>query len=876
MSVIDYNDPIITKRRTGNSDSPFVSISEPHQIENSAVVLSEIPSELERVKVTGEDITWYEKTEGIPSENEFVVDYVEGIVKFHDSRNGLQLRFDFVGTGLHYIPISRVFTNVENGDVVETLGDIIDNGRMFIDSENIRVANEDIRIISEAKRALDNTNRLSIGAYNVETQYKKYNEVTFNGSTWRALRDVKGVSPVEGVNWTLVARKGTDGNGVVGIYKETFVATQGQKNFTTQHNFDQFQNRTQVIVEGVLQKRPENYDELTSNTISFNEGLPAGYKVEITYFGEAIPIADDVRTVVTNHTAEINKFNNQGVYEEDFVATEGQTIFTLQTTYDQLQHKVEVWVDGLQQDSGDNFIESANNQITLTEGVPAGTEVKVRYFGKRIPVQTDVEVALNNQAATLGEHATTLNNHTNQLTDVNTQLAQTTTFNSRGGSFVDKMLGMIKTNGMYVSVDATNTKVGLNILDEQKSVIEYIFLKNTDNLLLLRGVKTGVTNEPYPAYTLNGNFITTNAPKIYTTTIGDSFTFEFEGTGFDFRRAIDPNGGMWEFRLNNGESKAVSCYSPTMNNYTRVPIFKDLDYGIYTVTATFLGQDPLHPVTTPRGYLMYDSTSVPPLNQPIIVHNNSKKINDTTAKFILSNNSIVDFAVSASPKGSGQNVEWVPQHGVVSGVSALIDRKVLIDGIVINPSTYKTYGNVKSFEIIQSFYALNPNGTSGNLWVHHISHKISVDKPYLEIANRLEFLQDTRIVAMYLTQLAAATQNVSRLALNDGTEYNSIPTTGEYVKFDKNVSSAMFSGNYATGYGHACAVDVLSYYEAAGLKKQPIDTKPVTMRFDTNGITKFYINAFIGDALTGDVFKNVQRISVINGVRSPNNLLKTM
>lgn len=258
--------------------------------------------------------------------------------------------------------------------------------------------------------------------YSDLTQYSRNNVVTFNGSSYMAKKSTIGNPPpllpeTQNEFWGMLGRKGTDATAIVAVYKDTFTATEGQTIFTLSHNYDQFQNRTEVLVGGVPQRTPENYEEAGQNLIILTSGVPAGTIVEVKYFGEAIPIADDVRTVVNNHTTEINKFNNQGVYEEEFIATEGQTVFTLQTTYDQLQHKVEVWVDGLQQDSGDNFIESANNQITLTEGVPAGTEVKVRYFGKRIPVQTDVEVTLNN-------HAVEISKNTVGLVDVNEQLAQ--------------------------------------------------------------------------------------------------------------------------------------------------------------------------------------------------------------------------------------------------------------------------------------------------------------------------------------------------------------------------------------------------------------------------------------------------------------------
>jgi hypothetical protein len=47
------------------------------------------------------------------------------------------------------------------------------------------------------------------------TAYVTNNQVRYDGSSWRALRDNTGVTPVEGLDWTLVAQRGLDGEGSV-------------------------------------------------------------------------------------------------------------------------------------------------------------------------------------------------------------------------------------------------------------------------------------------------------------------------------------------------------------------------------------------------------------------------------------------------------------------------------------------------------------------------------------------------------------------------------------------------------------------------------------------------------------------------------------
>ncbi|MFD2681219.1 hypothetical protein [Bacillus seohaeanensis] len=56
---------------------------------------------------------------------------------------------------------------------------------------------------------------IHLGDYSSTTTYVVNNEVRYNGSTWRCIQDCTGVTPVEGVNWTLVAKRGMDGTGSV-------------------------------------------------------------------------------------------------------------------------------------------------------------------------------------------------------------------------------------------------------------------------------------------------------------------------------------------------------------------------------------------------------------------------------------------------------------------------------------------------------------------------------------------------------------------------------------------------------------------------------------------------------------------------------------
>lgn len=60
-----------------------------------------------------------------------------------------------------------------------------------------------------------------------DKQYVRNNVVTDNGSTWQALRTNIGVTPVEGLDWTCLARKGLDGTGAVSSVNNRFPGSDG-------------------------------------------------------------------------------------------------------------------------------------------------------------------------------------------------------------------------------------------------------------------------------------------------------------------------------------------------------------------------------------------------------------------------------------------------------------------------------------------------------------------------------------------------------------------------------------------------------------------------------------------------------------------------
>lgn len=110
-----YSDPIISKRRLGNAFQPFEQIKESVTIEKHYALLTEIPNEYEKVKVTGRGVTLYESEDREITENTYRVDYVNGIVYFHEKFHNKTLTFEYLGEGVYLFPDSRVYLTRDKG-----------------------------------------------------------------------------------------------------------------------------------------------------------------------------------------------------------------------------------------------------------------------------------------------------------------------------------------------------------------------------------------------------------------------------------------------------------------------------------------------------------------------------------------------------------------------------------------------------------------------------------------------------------------------------------------------------------------------------------------------------------------------------------------
>jgi hypothetical protein len=172
------SDSIIYVRRKGTQDDPYISIMQDLIVKDGKVQLQEIPDDFTHVLVTNPNApeeTYYEIYSGTPNTFQYLVDYnTFGFVLFNNEDNNKELRFQYKGTGIFYLPAGRVWTKESGGDVIETLQDIIDT-----EVEAIGHLEELNTLVTNAETATNNAN---IATANTNDAISNANNATINAN----------------------------------------------------------------------------------------------------------------------------------------------------------------------------------------------------------------------------------------------------------------------------------------------------------------------------------------------------------------------------------------------------------------------------------------------------------------------------------------------------------------------------------------------------------------------------------------------------------------------------------------------------------------------------------------------------------------------
>lgn len=120
--------------RKGTVDDPYVERVEILPVVNQRIQLLEVPDQLSRVKIPKmTEINHSTYIEKKLKENEFYVDYSNGMVFFHVSKESETLTVEYRGRGFILYPATRIYHHDHETDIVTKLSDI---AQLAIDKMN--------------------------------------------------------------------------------------------------------------------------------------------------------------------------------------------------------------------------------------------------------------------------------------------------------------------------------------------------------------------------------------------------------------------------------------------------------------------------------------------------------------------------------------------------------------------------------------------------------------------------------------------------------------------------------------------------------------------------------------------------------------------
>jgi len=183
--------------------------------------------------------------------------------------------------------------------------------------------------------------------------------------------------------------------------------------------------------------------------------------------------------------------------------------------------------------------------------------------------------------------------------------------------------------------------------------------------------------------TLGENWLNGTANNPYTTTIGNTLTIAFSGTGFDLRIYRDNRGGVWEVSVDGEVWGTISTWAATGSYYTHAGP-RGFFEGPHVATLRFAGADPVNaPMggVAPRGWIsrMSESASMSRITHGTLraTHVNPRY---TAVLEIGLPGSNHEAAIRYLPTGSGLAEEFWPRHVGNANVMTMLARHLSIDG----------------------------------------------------------------------------------------------------------------------------------------------------------------------------------------------------
>ncbi|WP_421722559.1 phage tail protein [Alloalcanivorax xenomutans] len=457
------------------------------------------------------------------------------------------------------------------------------------------------------------------------------------------------------------------------------------------------------------------------------------------------------------------------------------------------------------------------------------------------------------------------------------------TFTTRNASLDSLNTNLVDTlslatpiKGMYYR-KVSDDSLAIGVLHNHNNAAEYVLRKDSDGFLLLRGgfvSEEGMTDKNPDLPLGDGSGTQFVLPQdgnknCYATQVGAKITTIFEGDSLFFRHYSDDRGGVWAISIDSGDPILHSTFKTVAESGNTLHLIADgLDYGIHSVVAEFLGDDPDNPPSggpgTSRGWFYYDHQD-PGSSSPKTFAFRTGALDWPNRQEVISESSIPDFAIAAKAEPFTGLGHWIPRHGGggLGSAARNISREIYIDGRpFVEDISQLSMDRVRcnTIYVKQKYTAYSTYDENGDfpLWDGVIVH--SVNAGILSVSHTITVNPSNPVEATgYLSMFPFSMGETDRIILNNGSEYpipNSVDSTITTEIDQLCTSAAIVSGS--GGFAAACQIGALA--DSVDIKSLPIPRDSLFFTARADGVSKLYWKRFN----SGSPMKPGDRHRVIN------------
>ena len=357
-----------------------------------------------------------------------------------------------------------------------------------------------------------------------------------------------------------------------------------------------------------------------------------------------------------------------------------------------------------------------------------------------------------------------------------------------------------------------------------KDSIELEFRKNNlDDFIKFRTAILKLTNQT----TDSSNYSSVTAGKIdsdntnnhYTRTIGTKLELKFTGTEVYFASRVDENGGLWKCSIDGEEVGKLSTHvnGVSENDKTAASVAKQLiadslENKSHTLVMEFVGQDPKHPVSNPRGWIRYNDGTA---GDPAQNLDTFEWVKESVKNVSMLSDSNKEFAFNLDKTDAGTNRQWFPEHNSL-GTLFKGEQSLYVDGVKKSISK-ASVSEFKEVQIYQKLYGKHP-AFSGN--VCEIIIIATINYLGVNFETKVKWLQSAFVFNGYVNMFTLDTDFANNLITSYGNNYKldkfdgslehisqKIPyyftsTSDNYKDFFITLSSHSPKRTYRFGEGH--------------------------------------------------------------------------